>query len=110
MSTYFQEDFFDPDEGRSRKDDGMDRVWRNNAEWMTLAILCLHQLPKGWHGLPEQWRWAITKAIGAPTDPHAWGSLTNEIIRRGLVRKTGRRFPMQDPTSNHRMTDEYERP
>lgn len=96
-------------DGDSRRDEGIKKVFANNEEWMRAAILCLHQLPPGWKGLPEDWRFAMIKSIGYPTNDHAWGALTLEAKKRGLIRPTGRRRKMQARKSNSRKTDEYER-
>lgn len=105
-----QSEFSFFDNGKSRRDDGIKKITFNNAEWMAAAILLLHQLPSGWRGLPEDWRFAMLDTIGPPTNPHAWGALTLKAKKRGLIRPTGNRLKMRARKSNARMTDEYERP
>lgn len=105
-----QDDMFDGD-GEARRDEGMGRVYKNNKEWMAAAFLCLHKfLFPGWRGQPEDWRYFLIKEIGYPTKDKAWGPLTKEMLKRGMIRPTGRRLKMQSKKSNARKTDEYERP
>ncbi|HEX8814324.1 MAG TPA: hypothetical protein VF753_02385 [Terriglobales bacterium] len=107
MSNDLQFDLFG---GRLLRDAGLRSIARNNPEWFRGAILEIHKLPHGWRGLPEQIRPAIEQAVGAPNHPNAYGMLINRAVKRGLLRRTGRRRPMELDTSHGRWTDEYLRP
>lgn len=100
---------FDLFAGLEAKRDGMDRIAKHNIPWMDQALLILHRIPRGWNGLPEEWRPTIIQLIGAPTHVNAWGKLTAMAIERGLIRRNGKRRQMQSKRSKARMTDEYER-
>lgn len=100
---------FDLPAGIARRDEGMARVADHNPNWTAEALRIIATLPRGWTGLPEDWRPMVEARIGPPTSSFAYGPLTKTARQIGLVRLTGRRLPMRRRTSNGRMTDEYER-
>ncbi len=104
------EEQFDLFAGRIERDAGLRSIAKNNREWFRGAILVIHRLPRGWCGLPESIRPQIEREVGAPTHSNAYGMLISKAIRRGLLRRTGRRKPMELVSSKARMTDEYLRP
>jgi hypothetical protein len=94
--------------GIARKDAGMEVVSENNEDFMSAALAAL---PRFWIGrveaLPEDWReWMEERGL-VPTHPNAWGALTAQARRRGLIEKTGERRPMKKLKSNGRQTDVY---
>ena len=98
------------EEGKKRKKAGMESVAANNRRWMNGATLLLHlSLPRGWRGLPEDWRPLVVKVLGEPTRHQAWGPLTLAVIRDGMLTRTGKRVAMRSKKSHARVTDEYER-
>jgi len=96
-------------DGKSLKEEGLGLVKVNAGDWFGKALMIIAGLPRGWVGLPEDWREIIVETIGHPHHHNAWGSLTSTARKHGLVALTGVRRPMQDPTSKARMTDEYRR-
>lgn len=95
--------------GRAARDEGIESVASHNPEWIDLAIIELQRLPRGWRGLPEDWRPLVELVAGEPTKPNAWGALTRLAVVRGLMRATGQRRQMRRVKSHARKTDEYER-
>lgn len=102
-------DQFDLFGGRAGRDEGIASVAANNREWMRIAIVVVHRLPRGWLGLCEDIRPYIEDVAGRPTRPNAYGALIRECIKRGLLQRTGERRPMRWVKSHARMTDELRR-
>jgi hypothetical protein len=52
---------------------------------------------------------ALLRSAGLPGHPNAWGRVFTRAKELGGIRKTGRYFPSDIPTSNGRMLAEWER-
>ena len=83
-----------------------------NPNWWALAFAwCLVNLPQGWVGQPEQWRYAISgnPRIGPPRSDKVWGALTTALLKSNVIERTGNRVRMISLDSHGRQTDEYRR-
>ena len=93
--------------GKAARDEGMARVEENNATWAEQFYVFVALYPRGEEVTGEDLRYAAVEEIGAPESSNAWGAAINTCIRRGYLKKTGRRTQMRDPKAHARMTDIY---
>lgn len=98
MKAQLQPDLF---AGRKARDEGMARVQGNNSQWMYQALqLAPRCVPRG-EVTGEDIRLRLRAAgLAAPTNDHAWGALTNAMVRRGMLTDTGRTTHATDPRSH----------
>jgi hypothetical protein len=89
------------------RDAGMAAVEQSNADWMFDALIALASLPSGTEGIGEDFRHSVTKLIGEPTKPHAWGALIRTAIRHGVLEATGEMRAMRDTRSHARKSFVY---
>jgi len=82
-------------EGRRRKVEGMERVADNNSAWINLMLdhLIVFAWTRGEFTVETFRAYTVLMGLPAPTDSHAWGSLSLAAMRAGLVEWTGRYIP-----------------
>jgi hypothetical protein len=80
----------DPQGSRAGRDAGMDIVFGNTPEaWKDQVRRGADRLPSGWVGTTQHLRVMLSR-FGVPPPPHhhnAWGPMTNELVRLGLLTK-----------------------
>lgn len=85
------DDEFDIERAKEKRDEGMDRVSGNNSTFTQQVIAIIRALPIGWEGMGEDIRIKATESgVEAPKSPNAWGAATNAAARAGLIEKTGK--------------------
>jgi hypothetical protein len=86
----------DPDEGRRRRDEGMDAVVRGErrAKWNqmadAIAVAWLERIPVGAEIQADDLRALITPVLGPPDHPNMWGPLMKRMASQGLIEATNR--------------------
>jgi len=104
------QDWFDFEESKRRRDEGMDRVRDNNRVWFDASVLASTQLVKdnpAREFLGEDFRHHCQRVVGPPKTPKAWGALTRELIKNGWIKPTGEHRPMRAKRSHARQTPVY---
>lgn len=81
-------------------------VAENNAAWMAKGLSLLGRMRGCFaQASGEQVRmWLLSQGLGQPTTSHAWGSLINHAVRRGVLVDSGKTVKMQQPGSHSRRT------
>lgn len=75
-------------EARKLRDKGLDLVGVNNADWLMNAVRIVRtHAPAAGEFMAESFQ--SYPGIGQPAHPNAWGSLTNRLIRLGVIEPTG---------------------
>jgi len=82
-----QGDLFDGDAAKAARDEGMERVLREEDEFKDAAGKFIISLPGGWEGIFEDIR-RVYKGV-KPHHPNAWGAVCNAAIKRGVLVKVG---------------------
>lgn len=93
--------------GEAARDEGLNLVSKSNRAWMDMAMEAIAAIPKGWIGIPEDYRFIFEDIIGPPSSPNAYGALTRLAIQQRIIAPTGVRIPMKYVQSHARMTDQY---
>lgn len=96
------------------RDHALEQVEANNLDWSALALIQFKQLFFA-NGIKNQSicftgetiRHKIRPYVGDPHHPGAWGAFTMNLLRAGLIEKTGEYVPMQDERSHARITAVY---
>jgi hypothetical protein len=98
--------------GRGGRDGGITAVTGSNEEWADDALRLLRRMHREHEeATGEDIRvWLGLQGLAAPSDPHAWGALTNHALRLGIIDPTGEWRPMRDPRSHARQTRVYRLP
>ena len=103
--------FFDDDELRrsqAARNNGMDKVARNNKDWLVKAVGLCYEIRHKWPTFTgEDIGQEVSKEIGPPYDGHAIGMLTSKLLQLNMIVRTGERVPLRKRTSNARKTDVY---
>ena len=95
-----------PPLGEQLRDAAMDQVADNaGVAWMQDAVAAARGLSGEVTG--EDVRLRCQAAGIEPHHHNAWGALTNELLRRGILEPTDRFVKMKDPRSHARMTRVY---
>lgn len=102
MSTLF--------DALTERDLGMSRAADGAGSWYDAALDVFPSLPLPPTFLPETYRELIVQRIGEPPNSrNIFGVLTRELMRRGLIVRTGVRRKMIGAKSHARTTDEFRR-
>ncbi len=88
--------------GLSLRDAGMDRVEESSGVWFKRALAAV---PAALDGLPDEFvaedlRRLLTRMVGPPHHPNAWGALTSRARKKNLFFSTGRWTQATDPRSH----------
>lgn len=96
---------------RTARDAGIDLVEANNEPWMERALKLLPQtVARGGELTSEELRILLGVAgLEPPLHHNAWGALTMNAVRRGLLEDTGRVMQMRGPKSHARRTPVWRR-
>jgi hypothetical protein len=96
------------------RDEGIADILHANKKW---AQTCLHKahsyrLDAVSHGQKatftgETLRVVLLKDVGEPNHHNAWGGLINTLVRKKIIRRTGKFVHMRMPRSHARLTPEY---
>ena len=93
-------------QGELLRDEGIAKVSSNNSDWLKRCIaLARHIVSPSFTA--EDIRLQFEKLGLIPTHPNAWGALTNSLVKRGIIKKTGQYRQMKDPRSHARETAVY---
>lgn len=107
-----QGELFDLPEGRRRRDEGMGSVSGHNKRWLEDCYIearkFIASTDKPFTG--EDIRFHCINTVGHPHHHNAWGALTNGLVLRGMVKKTGEHRPMKAKLSHARSTPVYVKP
>jgi hypothetical protein len=98
--------------GDELRDEGLARVSENSGPWMSRAVAAATRvLPRDWTGTGEDIRIIVTREIGKPHSPNAWGALINALAKPGggILIDTGKVRKMKAPKSHSRRTPVYRR-
>jgi hypothetical protein len=105
-----QDELFDLPESKRRRDEGMERVSSNNESWLEA---CCRETEKYTltraYFTGEDIRFHCSSVVGHPGHHNAWGALTNVLLKREIILKTGHHKPMKAKRSHARMTPIYTR-
>lgn len=102
--------WFDREEGKRRRDEGMGAALDAEDEaWKIAYRQIVEGLPMGWQGTGEDIRFLVREVIGDPHTPEVWGGMLAGCIKRHWLQRTGVRPLMRDPRSHARSTDSYVR-
>jgi len=100
--------FFDGEDARVARDEGVARVTWNSKEWMPQAIEAFEDhIEFGIPFIAEEMRDILSKWIDQPHSPNAWGALSLVLVRRKQICKTGVHRSMKHVKSHARATPEY---
>lgn len=94
---------------RKARDQALTKVAKNSGDWFGKAMQAVTDMPTGWRGIGEDLRLEIEARIGKPHHHNAWGSVTNQAVRRGLLIKTGTLSQMKTAKSHARASMIYVR-
>lgn len=103
-------DLFDYAASKEARDQALEKVAMNSADFMSMALAEIEKLPPGWHGTGEDARKMI---IGRGIEPHhhnAWGALIRTAVAKRILVGTGQYISMRSVTSHARRTQVYRRP
>lgn len=109
MATQGVNEEFDDKSSKAARDEGINRVKKNNRQWCNTVIRVISGIHIGWTGTGEDIRRAWQNAGGPPPSHHnAWGAVINSAVKRGLLTKIGMQ-PMKFKRSHARLTAVYRR-
>lgn len=95
---------------KAARDAGFASVAKNAGGWRPAAIAAIAALPQGYEGTGEDIRLDLLKAgLAEPHHHNAWGEVTKEAIKRGLIHRTGELRNMRTKRSHARATPVYRR-
>jgi hypothetical protein len=88
------------------RDEGIRKVSGSNRLWMASAVaeLVARYATTGTELTGEDMREYVTKEIGTPSHPNAWGALVKALIRGGWIKDTFVTAQMTSPQSHARRT------
>jgi hypothetical protein len=90
--------------GEQGRDEGMERVLKKaGIKFTEQACEVVRHKLTGAECLAEEFRRVCIEEGVEPHDPHAWGALTNNLARAGVIEKTGRIEKSKDPRSHARL-------
>lgn len=92
--------FFDPEEGRRRKEADMERVAKTNADWMPHAARAIVWCARRMKSFTTDHVWYRLFKAGAPApkEPRAMGPAMSAAERDGVIAKIeGKREPSMRP-------------
>lgn len=86
---------------------GIDRVKRNNSEWMkrALSMVATMSISRNNFTIDDARFWC--DCYNAPSHPNAWGALLNTLARQGRIRRVGYR-PSTLPSTHGRIVSVWE--
>lgn len=103
--------FFDDDELRrsqAARNNGMDKVARNNKDWLVKAVGLCYEIRHKWPTFTgEDIGQEVAKQIGPPYHENTYGKLTSKLLDLKIIIRTGERVPLRKSTSHARKTDVY---
>jgi hypothetical protein len=102
-----QLDLFSRVKAVAARDEGMERVLRDEEDFKIQFGMFINSLPHGWEGICEDVRRVWPG--GPPHHPNVWGACWNGVIKQGLLVRTDE---MRRPTgikSHRRPTFVYRR-
>jgi hypothetical protein len=102
--------YYEAKSGEELRDEGLARVTAASGSWMSRAVQCASRsLPHDFVGTGEDVRRVVTREIGPPHSPNAWGALTNVLSKpnTGILIDTGKVRKMKAPKSHGRRTPVY---
>jgi hypothetical protein len=109
MNKEFQPDLFS---GKALRDSGIAQVLDRNEGWLESCVKEAQRFVST-HGngefTGEDIRYHCRMLVGHPHHHNAWGGLINILVKRKIIRPTGRWKPMRDPGSHARRTPIYVR-
>ncbi len=94
--------------GEVLRDEGIAKVTKHNGKWMERALWHAEffaQLHQSFTG--EDIRFHVSREIGCPAHPNAWGALINTLLKRKIIKPTGEYRKMRDSCSHARKTPVY---
>lgn len=98
--------------GETLKDEGIQKVARNNQEWMEEAVRMAEYYIGHWRGEGQfdgdDIRSYVTTNLGNPFHPNAWGALINTLVKKGLIVRCGYR-KSERPSAHARIIQVYRR-
>ena len=97
-------DLFDLAASRQARDIGLEQVATSHRSWMEAALSLMQAHPCVETTGEQIAAWLVARGLPEPEKPHAWGSLINTLVRRQMIRDTGRVQRMQKPRSHARRT------
>ena len=98
---------FNGEESKRRRDDGIERVLRNEGTFACNYYKIIIALPRGWEGTNEDIRKGWT--YPQPHHPNAWGAVCNGAKRYGLIVDTDERVHMTAKKAHSRITHKFRR-
>lgn len=84
-------------------------VGKAGHEWMTAALLAIHELEPGVYSGETIRIRVLEKGLRKPHHHNAWGALINMAVKRKLLVDTGRMTNMRETRSHARRTPLYTR-
>jgi hypothetical protein len=100
---------FDLFEGEARRDKGMGRVKKNNAELLVKILVLIRELPTSWVGQTEDIRTMSELRYGKPTHHNFYGAVAREAVKLEILAYTGRVVKMKRPKAHAHKTRELKR-
>ena len=92
---------------RRARDDAIESVTRNSADWMQSALVAISKIQRGTEVIGEDIRIMIRDKVGDPHHHNAWGALIKSAIRNGLLIQTDRFRQMKTTKSHARVSRIY---
>ncbi len=96
--------------GELLRDEGITQVSEHNGKWMERCLYFAGFYVWGGGSEPftgEDLRFYLSRVVGCPAHPNAWGALINTLVRRKIIRPTGEYRAMRDDSSHARKTPVY---
>ncbi len=95
--------------GELLRDEGISQVSEHNGSWMDACVeeskRYVSYRMEGFTG--EDLRFHLSREVGCPSHPNAYGALINTLVRRKIIRPTGEYRAMKDDRSHARKTAVY---
>lgn len=91
---------------RQARDEGIARTSSKNSAWIVKAMHLLTKMkPEHPEATGEEMRvWLLSNGLWNPTSVHAWGALTRQALRGGVIEDTGKVKQMWTERSHARRT------
>ncbi len=100
--------------GELLRDEALQKVSNNNESWLERCVTEIEpwlNYMRDFEGIRsftgEDIRFVMSRKIGFPAHPNAWGALINTLVRRKIIRPTGEYRAMKDQNSHARKTPVY---
>ncbi len=98
--------------GEVLRDEAIAKVSGNNEKWMERCVeeaehYSFYGDKDSFTG--EDLRFYLSREVGCPAHPNAWGALVNTLVRRKIIKPTGEYRAMRDSTSHARRTPVYQK-